>query len=158
MTKELAHYGRKEPFVKNKRNYPRRAFLDALAQRVLVYDGAMGTSLQKQNLTAEHYGGEKYNGCPDYLNITYPEAPAAVHSSFLEVGVDVIETNTFRSNRLTLGYYSLGGRPTENNQPAARFARKLPVEFSTPEHPRFVAGYIGPSGKLPSADEPTLSD
>src|SRR3990172_12996760 len=158
MTKELAHYGRKEPFVKNKRNSPRRAFLDALAQRVLVYDGAMGTSLQKQNLTAEHYGGEKYNGCPDYLNITHPEAPAAVHRSFLEVGVDVIETNTFRSNRLTLGEYGLGGRTIEINKVGAQLARKLADEFSTPEQPRFVAGSMGPSGKLPSADDPTLSD
>ncbi|HEY4758987.1 MAG TPA: homocysteine S-methyltransferase family protein, partial [Thermoguttaceae bacterium] len=58
------------------RSYTRRAFLDALEQRVLIYDGAMGTSLQKMGLTAEHYGGEKYNGCPDYLNITYPDAPA----------------------------------------------------------------------------------
>ncbi|MEX1275693.1 MAG: homocysteine S-methyltransferase family protein, partial [Bacteroidota bacterium] len=140
------------------RNYTRRAFLDALEQRVLVYDGAMGTSLQKMNLTAEHYGGEKYNGCPDYLNITYPEAPAAVHRSFLEVGVDVIETNTFRSNRLTLGEYGLGERTIEINKTAAQLARKLADEFSTREQPRFVAGSMGPSGKLPSADDPTLSD
>ena len=140
------------------RTYTRRAFLDALAQRVLVYDGAMGTSLQKLNLSAEHYGGEKYNGCPDYLNITYPEAPISVHRSFLEVGVDVIETNTFRSNRLTLGEYGLGGRTIEINKVGAQLARKLADEFSTPEQPRFVAGSMGPSGKLPSADDPTLSD
>lgn len=140
------------------RRYTRRGFLDALAKRVLVYDGAMGTSLQKLNLTAEHYGGEQYNGCPDYLNITYPEAPASVHRSFLEVGVDVIETNTFRSNRLTLGEYGLGERTIEINMTAAQLARKLCDEFSTPEQPRFVAGSIGPSGKLPSADDPTLSD
>lgn len=144
--------------MSSKRTYTRRAFLDALEQRVLVYDGAMGTSLQKMNLTAEHYGGEKYNGCPDYLNITYPEAPAAVHRSFLEVGVDVLETNTFRSNRLTLGEYGLGDRTIEINIAAAQLARKVADEFSTPEHPRFVAGSIGPSGKLPSADDPTLSD
>src|SRR3989339_666814 len=107
------------------RNYTRRAFLDALAQRVLVYDGAMGTSLQKLNLTAEHYGGEKYNGCPDYLNITFPEAPASVHRSFLEVGVDVIETNTFRSNRLTMKEYGLQDRVIEINETAARLARRL---------------------------------
>ncbi|MGH2581974.1 MAG: homocysteine S-methyltransferase family protein, partial [Anaerolineales bacterium] len=140
------------------RNYTRRAFLDALNERVLIYDGAMGTSLQKMNLTAEHYGGEQYNGCPDYLNITRPEAPAAVHRSFLEVGVDVIETNTFRSNRLTLGEYGLGERTIEINKAGAQLARKLADEFSTPEQPRFVAGSMGPSGKLPSADDPTLSD
>jgi len=130
------------------RTYTRRAFLDALAQRVLVYDGAMGTSLQNLNLSAEHYGGEKYNGCPDYLNITYPEAPISVHRSFLEVGVDVIETNTFRSNRLTLGEYGLGERTIEINKVGAQLARKLADEFSTPEQPRFVAGSMGPSGKL----------
>jgi 5-methyltetrahydrofolate--homocysteine methyltransferase len=140
------------------RTYTRRAFLDALEKRVLVYDGAMGTSLQTMNLTAEQYGGEKYNGCPDYLNISYPQAPAAVHRSYLEVGVDVLETNTFRSNRLTLGEYGLGDRTIEINSTAAQIARKLADEFSTPEHPRFVAGSIGPSGKLPSADDPTLSD
>lgn len=140
------------------RNYTRRAFLDALEKRVLIYDGAMGTSLQDMKLTAEDYGGEQYDGCPDYLNITKPEASAAVHRSFLEVGVDVVETNTFRSNRLTLDEYGLGERTIEINVAGAQNARQVADEFSTPEWPRFVAGSIGPSGKLPSADDPTLSD
>lgn len=140
------------------RSYTRRAFLDVLEKRVLVYDGAMGTSLQSMQLTAEDYGGEQYEGCPDYLNISKPEAPAAVHRSFLEVGVDVVETNTFRSNRLTLGEYGLGDRTIEINIAGAENARRVADEFSTPEHPRFVAGSMGPSGKLPSADDPTLSD
>ena len=62
------------------------------SNRVLVFDGAMGTNLQKLNLTAEHFGGERTNGCNDYLVITYPQAVEKVHRSFLEVGVDVIET------------------------------------------------------------------
>ncbi len=142
----------------NNRTYTRRAFLDALHQRVLVYDGAMGTMLQQQNLTAEHYGGEQYNGCPDYLVISYPQAVEKVHRAYLEVGVDVIETDTFRSNPLTLGEYGLGERTIEINKAAASLARRLADEYSTPDHPRFVAGSIGPSGKLPSADDPTLSD
>lgn len=142
----------------NNRAFTNRRFLDALEKRVLVYDGAMGTSLQEQNLTAEHFGGEQYNGCNDYLVISYPEAVEKVHRSFLEVGVDVIETDTFRSNRLTLDEYGLGDQTDEVNIAAAQLARKLADEFSTPEHPRFVAGSIGPSGKLPSADDPTLSD
>ena len=142
----------------SKRNYTRRAFMDALEQRVLIYDGAMGTMLQKMNLTAEQYGGEQYNGCPDYLNISYPEAPSSVQRAYLDVGVDVIETNTFRSNRLTLGEYGLAERTIEINKTAAQMARKLADEYSTPEQPRFVAGSMGPSGKLPSADDPTLSD
>jgi 5-methyltetrahydrofolate--homocysteine methyltransferase len=140
------------------RKYTNRRYLDALQERVLIFDGAMGTSLQNQDLTAEHFGGEQYNGCNDYLVMTYPQAVEQVHRSFLEVGVDVIETDTFRANRLTLGEYGLGDQTLEVNHAAASLARKVADEFSTEEHPRFVAGSIGPSGKLPSADDPDLSD
>ncbi|HLO28727.1 MAG TPA: homocysteine S-methyltransferase family protein, partial [Anaerolineales bacterium] len=148
------------------RKYTNRKYLDALEQKVLVFDGAMGTSLQVQNLTAEHFGGEQYNGCNDYLVISYPEAVEKVHRSFLEVGVDVIETNTFRSNRITMKEYGLQDRVVELNETAARLARRLADEYSTPitnhqlpvSHPRFVAGSIGPSGKLPSANDPDLSN
>lgn len=144
------------------RKYTNRRYLDALEKKVLVFDGAMGTSLQKQNLTAEHFGGEQYNGCNDYLVISYPEAVEKVHRSFLEAGVDVLETDTFRSNRLTLGEYGLGERVIEINMAAAQLARRLADEYSILDtrisHPRFVAGSIGPSGKLPSADDPELSN
>ncbi|HXF85886.1 MAG TPA: homocysteine S-methyltransferase family protein [Anaerolineales bacterium] len=140
------------------RKYTNRRYLDALEQKVLIFDGAMGTSLQKQNLTAEHFGGEQYNGCNDYLVITYPEAVEKVHRSFLEVGVDAIETNTFRSNRITMKEYGLQDRIIEINQAAASLARRLADEFSNPQSPKFVAGSIGPSGKLPSADDPELSN
>jgi 5-methyltetrahydrofolate--homocysteine methyltransferase len=140
------------------RTYTNRRYLDALAERVLIYDGAMGTSLQNQKLTAEHFGGEKYNGCNDYLVITYPQAVERVHRSFLEVGVDVIETDTFRANRITLGEYGIGDQTSAINRAAASLARKIADEFSTDEQPRFVAGSIGPSGKLPSAEDPGLSD
>ncbi|GAB4554371.1 MAG: methionine synthase [Anaerolineales bacterium] len=141
------------------RKYTNRRYLDALEKKVLVFDGAMGTSLQKQNLTAEHFGGEQYNGCNDYLVISYPEAVEKVHRSFLEVGVDVLETDTFRSNRLTLGEYGLAERTIEINIAAASLARRLADEFAAKTgQPRFVAGSIGPSGKLPSADDPDLSN
>jgi hypothetical protein len=146
------------------RTYTNRRYLDALEKKVLVFDGAMGTSLQTQNLTAEHFGGEQYNGCNDFLVISYPEAVEKVHRSFLEVGVDVLETDTFRSNRLTLGEYGLGERTIEINVAAAQLARRLADEYSGvradghPPQPRFVAGSIGPSGKLPSADDPELSN
>ena len=140
------------------RKYTNRRYLDALNQRVLIFDGAMGTSLQKMNLTAEHFGGERTNGCNDYLVITHPQAVEAVHRSFLEVGVDAIETDTFRSNRLTLGEYGLQDQVNEINRAAASLARRLADEFSTPQQPRFVAGSIGPSGKLPSMDDPELSN
>src|SRR6201988_2104173 len=141
------------------RNYTNRKYLDALEKKVLVFDGAMGTSLQVQNLTAEHFGGEQYNGCNDYLVISYPEAVEKVHRSFLEVGVDVLETDTFRSNRITMAEYKLGDRVIEINETAARLARRLADEYaSKTNQPRFVAGSIGPSGNLPSATDPELSN
>ncbi|OGO33315.1 MAG: methionine synthase [Chloroflexi bacterium RBG_16_54_18] len=140
------------------RTYTNRRYLDALQQRVLVFDGAMGTSLQAQKLTAAHFGGEQYNGCNDYLVISFPEAVEKVHRSFLEVGVDVVETDTFRSNRITLGEYGLGDRVFEINHTAASLARRLADEYSSIQQLRFVAGSIGPTGKLPSADDSELSN
>src|SRR6266498_3887201 len=151
------------------RKYTNRKYLDALEKKVLVFDGAMGTSLQNQHLTAEHFGGEQYNGCNDYLVISYPEAVEKVHRSFLEVGVDVLETDTFRSNRITMAEYKLQDRVIEINETAAQLARRLADEYSIVDirdsnnesrisHPRFVAGSIGPSGKLPSTNDPELSN
>jgi 5-methyltetrahydrofolate--homocysteine methyltransferase len=140
------------------RKYTNRRYLDALQERVLIFDGAMGTSLQTMNLTADDFGGEQYNGCNDFLVITAPDAVAAVHRSFLEVGVDVLETDTFRSNRLTLAEYGLQERTLEINRRAAEIARVLADEFSQTGQPRFVAGSMGPSGKLPSMDDPELSN
>lgn len=141
------------------RKYTNRSFLDALQERVLIYDGAMGTSLQKMNLTAQDFGGEKYNGCNDYLVISKPEVVEQVHRSFLDVGVDVLETDTFRANRITLGEYSLQDRVIEINQKAAELAKRLADEYTQETgHKRFVAGSIGPSGKLPSMDDPDLSN
>ncbi|MGB8214373.1 MAG: methionine synthase [Anaerolineales bacterium] len=152
------------------RYYTNRRYLDALEKKVLVFDGAMGTNLQKLNLTAKEFGGERYNGCNDYLVISYPEAVEKVHRSFLEVGVDVIETDTFRANRLTLSEYGLGERVVEINTAAAALARRLADKYTYSDvnsnsssgngysSPRFVAGSIGPSGKLPSADDPELSN
>jgi 5-methyltetrahydrofolate--homocysteine methyltransferase len=138
--------------------HTRTAFLDALEQRVLIYDGANGTMLQDMHLTPEQFGGEQYNGCYDYLAITYPQAVREIHTAYFEVGVDVVETNTFRSNPITLGEYGLADQAFEINQAASAIARQVADQFSTPEQPRFVAGSIGPSGKLPSADDPSLSD
>ena len=135
-----------------------RRYLDALEGRVLIFDGAMGTSLQDMNLTAEDYGGPQFEGFLDYLVITKPEAIEDVHRSFLEVGVDVIVTNSLRANRITLAEFNLGERVIEINRQAARISRRVADEYSTVEHPRFVAGTLGPSGKLPSADDPDLSD
>jgi 5-methyltetrahydrofolate--homocysteine methyltransferase len=140
------------------RKYTNRKYLDLLQHRVAVFDGAMGTNLQVQNLKAEHFGGEKTNGCNDYLVITYPQAVEKVHRSFLDAGVDVIETCTFRSNRLTMKEYGLQDRILEINKTAAALARKCADDFSRDGQPRFVAGSMGPTGKLPSMSDPELSN
>ncbi|HLC05145.1 MAG TPA: methionine synthase [Anaerolineales bacterium] len=142
----------------NERVQSRADFLDQLGRRVLVYDGAMGTSLQAMQPTPQDFGGETYAGCLDYLVISKPELVERVHRSFLEVGADVIETNSFRANRITLADFGLDDRVVEINQAAAALARGLVDEYSTPAKPRFVAGSIGPSGKLLSADDPDLSN
>jgi 5-methyltetrahydrofolate--homocysteine methyltransferase len=123
-------------------------YLSYLSDQVIIFDGAMGTNLQKMRLTSRHFGGEKYAGCNDYLNITYPQAVESVHRSFLEAGVDVIETNTFRSNRITLSEFGLAHKTEEINISGAQLARKIADAFTTEEHIRFVAGSMGPSGKL----------
>ena len=84
------------------RTYTNRRYLDAVNDHVVIFDGAMGTSILKYDLTAADYGGEQYAGCVDYLVITRPDVIEAIHTSFLNVGSEAIETCTFRSNRLTL--------------------------------------------------------
>ncbi len=123
-------------------------YLEALTGRTVIFDGAMGTNLAAQQLTPQDYGGERYFGCNDYLALTCPQAVENVHRAFLETGVDVIETDTFRANRLTLGEYGLGAQVEDINHAAARLARKVADEYSTGGHRRFVAGSLGPSGKL----------
>ena len=117
---------------------------------VIVFDGAMGSTLQLQDLTAADFGGEKYEGCNEYLVYTKPESVATVHRAFLTAGADVIETDTFGGTSLTLAEYDLADRAYELNKIAAELAKKVTAEFSTPEKPRFVAGSIGPGTKLPS--------
>jgi 5-methyltetrahydrofolate--homocysteine methyltransferase len=133
-------------------------YLEVLKQRILVYDGAMGTSVQALGLAADDFGGPELEGCNDHLVLSKPEAIRDIHASFLEAGCDVIETDSFRANRLTLGDYDLGEQTVEINRAAACIARGVADEFSTPDRPRFVAGSIGPSGYLPSTSDPTLGN
>lgn len=117
---------------------------------VLVFDGAMGTNIQAQNLTAEDFGGPQYEGCNEYLVHTKPEAIAKVHRDFLAAGADVIETDTFGSSPLVLAEYDLADKSYYLSKTAAELAKQCAAEFSTPEKPRFVAGSIGPGTKLPT--------
>ncbi|NET58641.1 MAG: methionine synthase [Symploca sp. SIO2E6] len=117
---------------------------------VMVFDGAMGTSLQTQNLTAADFGGPEYEGCNEYLVHTKPEAVEKVHRDFLEVGADVIETDTFGSSSIVLAEYDLADQAYYLTKKAAELAKGIAAEYSTPEKPRFVAGSIGPTTKLPT--------
>ncbi|MBC8075729.1 MAG: homocysteine S-methyltransferase family protein, partial [Chloroflexales bacterium] len=134
-------------------------YLTALGERVLIYDGAMGTSLFDRNLTAADYGGEATYGCHDYLVLTRPDVIADIHRSFFAAGCDVVETDSFQASRLRLEEWGLGERTYEINREAARLARAAADEFEALDgRPRFVAGSIGPTGKLPSSDDPVLSN
>ena len=133
-------------------------FLDALAQRILIYDGAMGTNIQRYNLTAEDYGGQRTEGCNEYLLLTKPQVIEEIHTGFLDVGCDVIETDSFTASRHKLDEYGLAHLTRDINLTAARLARSLADRYTTPEQPRFVAGSIGPTGMLPSSDDPLLSN
>ena len=129
------------------------AFLDRLHspdRPVLVFDGAMGTNLQVQNLTAADFGGAEYEGCNEYLVHTKPEAVATVHRAFYEAGADVVETDTFGGTPLVLAEYDLADQSYYLNKAAAELAKSVAAEFSTPDKPRFVAGSMGPGTKLPT--------
>ena len=133
------------------------AYLRALSERVLVYDGAMGTNIQRFNLTPEDFGGRDLEGCNDNLVLTRPDVIRSIHESFLEVGCDVVETCTFQSTPRRLEEWGLLDKFFELNVAAARLAREACDKYATPERPRFVAGSMGPTGMLPSSSDPTLS-
>lgn len=120
---------------------------DELQKRILVMDGAMGTMLQNANLTAEDFGGEAYEGCNEYLNLTKPDVLTRIHHEYLEAGADIICTNTFGGTPIVLDDYDLGSEADVINRRGAELARAAANEFSTSEHPRFVAGAMGPTTK-----------
>src|SRR5437660_597935 len=133
-------------------------FLDALAQRVLIYDGAMGTNIQRYQLSAEDYGGQATEGCNEYLVLTKAQVIEEIHTGFLEAGCDVLESDSFTASRIKLDEYGLGALTHEVNLTAAKLARCLADQYSTAEQPRFVAGSIGPTGMLPSSNDPLLGN
>jgi 5-methyltetrahydrofolate--homocysteine methyltransferase len=128
-------------------------FLDLVAQRVVVYDGATGTWLQTQDLNLDDYGGEAFEGCTDILGVTRPDVIAALHTAYFEVGADVVETNTFGAFGVPLGEYDIPERAHELCLANARIAREVADGFSTPDRTRFVAGSLGPGTKSPSLSQ-----
>jgi 5-methyltetrahydrofolate--homocysteine methyltransferase len=142
----------------NKNAVADSAYLDALARRVLVFDGAMGTSIQRYHLSAADFGGTAYEGCNDHLVLTRPDVIREIHESFLAAGVDVLETCTFQSTPRRLEEWGLLDKVRDVNVAAARLARECADKYATPDRPRFVAGSIGPTGLLPSSSDPILSN
>ena len=125
----------------------KKSIKEILKERILLLDGAMGTSIQKFNLTAKDFGGEMYEGCNEFLVITKPEVIQQIHEGYLEAGSDIIETNTFAGSSITLGEFGLADRDYEINKKAAELAKRCAEKFSTEDKLRFVAGSIGPTNK-----------
>ena len=131
--------------------------LDRLRTHVLVYDGAMGTLLQSHGLGPDDFGGARWEGCIDYLSVTRPDVVEAAHVAYFEAGADVVETNSFQASRVRLEEWGLGERTIEINRAAAAIARRTADAFIARDgRPRFVAGSMGPSGMLPSSEDPDL--
>lgn len=120
---------------------------DALKQRILILDGAMGTMIQQVDLTGADFGGEDLDGCNEMLVLTRPELIKRIHEEYLEAGADLIETNTFGATSVVLAEYDIQDRAREINLEAARIARAAADRFSTPDSPRYVVGAMGPTTK-----------
>lgn len=129
--------------------------LDALTDRILVADGAMGTMLHAADLTLDDFDG--LEGCNEILNVTRPDAVRSVHEAYLAVGADCVETNTFGANLANLAEYGIEGRIRELSEAGARLARTAADAYATPEQPRFVLGSIGPGTKLPTLGHATYA-
>ena len=120
---------------------------EQLQKKILIIDGAMGTMLQGEDLTADDFGGEELEGCNENLVLTRPDVISKIHRQYLEAGADIICTNTFGGTPLVLNEYGLGAKAEEINKRAVKLAVEAAAEFSTSDWPRFVAGAIGPTTK-----------
>jgi len=132
-------------------------FLDQLRDRVLFFDGGMGTQVQARELTPEDFGGKRWDGCLDYLSLTRPDVVESIHAAYFDAGADVVETNSFQASRTRLEEWGLGERTVELNRAAAAAARRVADRYESGDgRPRFVAGSMGPSGYLPSSEDADL--
>src|SRR5262250_2404051 len=123
-------------------------FLQIVQERVVVYDGAMGTNIQKRNPTLDDYWGKE--NCSEVLVLSRPDIIRDIHADFFRVGSDVVETNTFGGSSIVLGEFDLADRVHEINVKAAQLAHEVAQQFSTKDKPRYVAGSLRPTTKLPS--------
>src|SRR5665213_705035 len=143
------------PFARPSANDP---YLSALRDHVLIYDGATGTNLQLQDLHADDFGGAALEGCNEILVVTKPDAVEQLHRSFLDVGADVIETNSFGAFSVVLAEYGIADRSHELAMMSAQIARRVADSYASPGSPRFVAGSMGPGTQFPSLGQITYDD
>lgn len=125
-------------------------FLDYLKEKIIVFDGATGSTLQTYNLSEDDFGGKELEGCNEYLCKSNPEVVKRLHTYFLNAGADVIETNSFGSTSIVLNEYNIGHLDYELSKKSAEIAKECANEFYLNKKPKFVAGSIGPTTKLPS--------
>src|SRR5665811_1247285 len=117
-------------------------FLDLIKTRPVIYDGSMGATILNLGLTPDDYGGQATEGYNDYLSVVKPDLVETIHASFLDVGADVIETNTFGSSVIKAEEYGLGDQAYDINKASASLARRVADDYSTGSRPRFVVGSI----------------
>ena len=127
-----------------------RNYLNRDDKPIIIFDGGTGTSFQNLNLSSHHFGGDELEGCNENLVLTSPNIVEKVHNSFLEAGCHVIETNTFGASSIVLDEYNISNKAYEINKKAAQIAKKCANLYSSTNTPRFVAGSIGPTTKLPT--------
>ena len=133
-------------------------FLDILKEKIVVFDGATGSTFQTYELNADDFGGKELEGCNEYLCISKPDAVKRLHTYFLDAGADVIETNTFGSTSIVLKEYNIANLDYELSKKAAEIAKQCAMDYSNNGKPRFVAGSIGPTTKLPSLGHISYSE
>jgi 5-methyltetrahydrofolate--homocysteine methyltransferase len=133
----------------------RESFIEATKKRVLLFDGAMGTEIQRLNPKTEDFPDGK-DGFNDGLNLSRPEWIKQIHRTYLQAGADCIETNTFGSNKFKLTEYGYGDKTIEFNKKAAELATEVCNEFKDKQ--RYIIGSMGPSGYLPSSNDPALGE
>ncbi|HEY6969796.1 MAG TPA: methionine synthase [Candidatus Angelobacter sp.] len=125
-----------------------KSFLDTVRERVVIYDGAMGTQIQERHPSLDDFWGKE--NCSEVLVLSRPDMIKDIHAAYFKVGADVVETNTFGGTSIVLGEFNLQDKVYEINKRAAELAREVAADFATSDKPRFVAGSIGPTTKLPS--------
>lgn len=133
-------------------------YRDIIGHRLIVFDGATGSNLQLRDLSPDDFGGESLEGCNEALVLSRPDVIADLHDSFLKVGVDAVETDTFGAFSVVLAEYGIADKAYEINLKAAQIAREVASGYSTKDKPRYVAGSIGPGTKFPSLGQIRFAD